>query len=405
MADLNVFQLTNQELQKTSAKSEKATKKSVSKKAVKESVFGRRSKKARKPFRIPANKLQFESLHRFLEDDGEDTEVTADYTPDDEVVVVIDPEMDEVPEDTEEAVEAAEELIGQHVCKCAICGANYVTDTEITEEVEIEDQECPVCGETGDQIVVGVITATDELSDEDKEDTFDVEDEEEVEVEDEDGDVEFDEFEDEEETEESDDDFEESVRRQRMRTMRRRSESVRRRPMGKKRTVEGKTTRLSARRSTRRMPTRVAENRKFRSSKASVMDYGFDEATFNRMLTRFAKENYSNIKSVRISDGSIRNGILTLEGVVTTTKGSKRAIKFVSERFTPSKRMTLKFKEYGPFTESVRNAGYAFILECACVGKKIVPAALRYSYTAKESKNTYSVSGKVLSESVRNKKR
>jgi hypothetical protein len=374
MADLNVFQLTNQELHKDS----KSDAKKPSKKAVKESVSKR--KFARKPFKIPASKIKLESLRSFLEADGDevDVDVTADYTPEDDVVLVIDPEMEEVPEDTDAAIEAAEDLVGQHVCKCAICGANYVTDSEITEDVEIEDQECPVCGETGDQIVVGVITPTEELSDDDKEDIEDVE----VEETDEDGEEDFD-FDEEEFEEDEDDDFEESVKRSRARTLRRRAESVRR---------------------------RTSERPTGRKSSKMDEDYSFDEVTFNRMLTRFAKENYSNVKSVKISKGTVRGSRLTLEGVVTTTRGAKRSIKFVAENFNPSNRMTLKFKEFGPFTESVRNASATFIVECACRNGKVIPAVLKYSYKAKnagmrESKNMYSVTGKVLSESVKYMKR
>jgi hypothetical protein len=382
MADLNVFQLTNQELHK----SENKTTAKTPKKSVKESVSKtkRRSRKISKPFSIPANKLQLESLRHFLEADGDDdvsVDVTADYTPEDDVVLVIDPDMEEVPEDTDAAIDAAEELVGQHVCKCAICGANYVSDAEITEDVEIEDTECPVCGETGDQIVVGVITPTEELSDEDSEELDDV-----------DVDVDEEEFDDAEDVdvdveEDEDEDFEESVRRSRMRTMKRRAESVRR-----DRTMKSR----------RSIPTKRIKN--------VNEDYSFDEMTFNRMLTQFAKENYSNVKSVKISKGTVRGNRLTLEGIVTTTRGSKRSIKFVAENFKPSSRMSLKFKEFGPFTESVKNSGTTFIVECVCKSNKIIPAALRYSFKAKnagmkESRNMYSVTGKVLSESVKNRRR
>jgi hypothetical protein len=128
------------------------------------------------------------------------------------------------------------------------------------------------------------------------------------------------------------------------------------------------------------------------------------------MLTRFAKENYSNVKSVKISKGTVRGSKLTLEGVVTTTKGSKRSIKFVSENFKPASRMSIKFKEYGPFTESIQNDGATFVVECVMKSDKIIPAALKYSYKAKnagmrESRNTYSVTGKVLSESARTRRK
>ena len=132
----------------------------------------------------------------------------------------------------------------------------------------------------------------------------------------------------------------------------------------------------------------------------------FDEKTLSRMLTTFAKENYSNVKFVKVSKGTVRGKRLTLEGTVTTTKGSKRPIKFVCENFVPAQRMSLKFREIGPFTESVKGQKVTFIVECVKKGNTIVPATLKYNFKAKnagmkESRATYSVTGRVLSESVR----
>lgn len=368
MAELNVFQLTNQVLRDTTSKTEQ-------KKSVKESVRKTSKKKVAK---IPANKLKIESLTMFKEE--EEVEVD-DYTPEDDIVIVVDPEMDEVPEDTEEAEKAAEELIGDHVCKCSICGANYVTDEDLTEDLEIEDSTCPVCGEEGEQIVVGVITPTEELSAEDEEDLDDVEVEEEetVEVEDDGEEV------SEEEFSEEDEEFGESVKRARMRSAKRRAESVKRAPLARK-TV----------------------SKRPRTQKTN--ECAFDEVTLNRMLTRFAKENYSNVKFVKISKGIVRGSKLTLEGVVTTTKGSKRPIKFVCENYKESARMTLRFKENGPFTESVKSNNVTFIVECVMRKGTIIPTVLKYSFkakdfgTKKESRSTYSVTGKVLSEDVRRRK-
>lgn len=385
MADINVFELTNHELHNTNSAKDSSKKKKAfakKKKSVTESVR-RRSHRVR-PFDISASKIRFESLSRFLEDDNQDdSEVTVDYTPEDDVVLVIDPDMEEVPDTLEDAEAEAEKLVGQHICKCSICGANYVSDAQIDEEVEIEDEECPVCGEVGDQIVVGVITPSDELSDEDEdeisgtdEDEFE-EDETEVE-ETEDGDFEeTDEEETETETEE-DEEFGESLgRRHSRRPIRRESAK-------------------------RRVPARHTNSRRSIDTKS----YQFDESVLNRMLTTFAKENYSNVRSVRISNGTVRGNKLTLEGVVSTTKGTKRTIKLVSDNFRPTAgtTMTLKFREIGPFTESVRNTGYSFIVECVKRGTTIIPKALKYSFKAKnagvrESRDTYSVSGRVINES------
>lgn len=404
MAELNVFELTNQELHKTETKKEsvKPSVTSTKKRTVKESVK-RAPKRMRKPFDIPANKLKFESLNKFrtfLEGDGDETEVTADFTPDDDLVLVIDPEMDEVPEDVEEAEAAAEELIGDHVCKCSICGANYVTDAELGEELEVEDETCPVCGETGDQIVVGVITPMEELSTDDEEDVTDID------IEDDGEDVEADVDVDVEDDNDDEDDFGESVRRQRRKTMVRRAESIRRKPLARRpygRKLSGKVE-SAKRTSLKKDVTRKPTMRKAVSESASTVQ--FDEVTLNRMLTKFAKENYANVRSVKISKGSCRGKRLTLEGVVTTTKGSKRPIKFVAENFAPSSRMTIRFKEIGPFTESVANETATFIVECAMRGKAITPIALKYSYKTKnadvrESKNMYEVKGSVINESVK----
>lgn len=352
MADLNVFEMTNIELNSLNK-----TKKVPTKKSVKESV---RRTKRRTPFNIPANKLKVESIRFFEENEDE---VTADYTPDDDVVLVIDPEMEETPEDAEDAEEAAEDLVGDCVCKCAVCGANYVCDCDsVNEDLESEEDVCPVCGEKGEQIVVGTITATDELSDEDEESVDDTDFEEEEDEDSEDvSEDEFDDFEEDDSNMDSedseDDEFEESIQRAKKRTARRRMES-----------------------------------------KA----YNFDESTFNRMLTKFAKENYSNVKFVKINSGVVRKGYLTLEGTVISTKGNRQPIKFVSEKFVASPKMSLKFKEYGPFTnEAVGGKKISFILDCLTNSKNIIqPVALKYSYKVKERKDLYSVSGKVLKESL-----
>ena len=329
----------------------------------------KRSRK-RKPFDIPVNKLKVESI-RFFEDEDTDGDATADYTPEDDVVLVIDPEMEETPESEEDAEAAAEELIGDCVCKCAICGANYVCDCEsVNEDMESEEDTCPVCGETGEQIVVGTITPTEEISDEDEDELTDIED---------------DDFDDDTSSDdEDDDDFGESVQRAKNRTMnRRRTESKRVNHRPVRRTESNRT------------PSRKS------SSKSVTKEFMFDEAVLNRMLTRFAKENYDNVKFVKISRGKVANGKLTLEGVVTTTRGNKRTIKFVSENFKPSSRMTLKFKEFGPFTESTKSKSTSFVVECVTRGKTITPMALKYNYKVQERKNMYQVSGKVMTESAR----
>ena len=400
MATLNVFELTNEELNKSKKAEQNESVKKPAKKVVKESAkkIVKKSKKVEKlTKKIPVNKIQLESL-QFVEDAEENGEII-DYTPEEDVVLVIDPEMEETPATEEEAEEAAEELVGDLVCKCAICGANYICDCEdiTTEDLESEDAECPICGETGEQIIIGEITPTEEV-----EETEEVEDEEEVEVDDEDGDVEEvevvddaevvddladDEFEEDEVEEdefvgtEEEDDFGESINRAKNRTALRREATARRRATK----VESKKTFKS------RKP--VTENKAI----------NLDEVTLNRMLTKFAKENYDNVRFVKITNGKYQGSKLTLEGTVLTKKGSKRATKFTCENFTTGKAITAKFVETGVFTEGASNKP-SFIVNFQTRKGVITPVSLRYSYKVTENKDKYLVSGKVMNESLKKTK-
>lgn len=396
MATLNVFELTNEELNKSkkAAKNEsvKKTTKKTTKKVCKESV----KKFKKSPKAIPVSQIKLESL-RFVEEAEENDEII-DYTPEEDVVLVIDPEMEETPATEEEAEEAAEELVGDLVCKCAICGANYICDCEdiTTEDLESEEAECPICGETGEQIIIGEITPTeDEIDVEDEAD----EDIEEVEVVD-DAEVadefeadedEADEFvgaeeEDEEEEEEDEDDFGESISRAKNRTALRRESNARRRTM--------KNIRNEAKRPMIKRPVkRVNESKTF----------NLDEVTLNRMLTKFAKENYDNVRFVKITNGKCRGNKLTLEGVVVTKKGSKRNTTFVCENFKSGAIISAKFVENGVFTEG-RSKQPSFIVDFRTRNNVITPVSLKYSYKVTENREKYLVSGKVMNESMNRKR-
>ena len=405
MATLNVFEVTNSELSKALKESNKPAKKATKKMTESKKVGKKYSK-------IAANKLKLESMQFVIE--AEDNDEVIDYTPDEDVVLVIDPEMDETPADDEAAEEAAEALVGDYVCKCAICGANYVCDCEeieaLGEDLEEAEAECPVCGEVGEQIIVGEITPTEEVTEtedevEETEDDVDVdvdvdaEDEEPAEDDDNDVDINInidaDDFAD-------DDDFDESVQRAKRRTAMRREAAMRkeskapakrmvRKPVAKRPAMESK---LSAKRPIAKRPM---------AKKPVAEQFQIDEVTLNRMLTKFAKENYGNVRFVKINNGSLRKGTLTLEGVVVTTKGSKRATKFVCENFKKGTNTIAVFKEVGAFTEcaSKTNAKNRFTVNFVNKNNTYVPTALRYSYNVKEGKDIYNVSGKVMNESIK----
>ena len=350
--EVNVFELTNVALK--SLYNEPSTKKNV-----KESVTKKASKKAnkkeavKKANKIACNKIKLESLS-FMEDaDAEEF----DFTPDDEVVVVIDPELEEVPATEEDAVEAAEELIGDTVCKCAICGANYVCDCAETMEEDIDgetetvvvDGTCPICGEEGSQIVVGEIVPADDTAADDEP----VDDE----------------------------PAQESVKKPRRPIMTRKESMKRKLMANRKRVAENRNKTVNRNRPVNRKS--VAENRMKRpATKRPTREFKLDEVVLNRLFNKFAKENYSNVASVRFTKGSLNKNRLTIEGVVRTVKGSRRTIKLVSENFKPTNR-TIQFKEYGPFTESAKVARNraTFVVECDIKNRVITPKTLKYNYT------------------------
>lgn len=131
----------------------------------------RRSRMKRSECRkICCKNLKVESRQFFEDNDLDELETQfeiADEATPDEVVLVIDPEIaddQEIPED------AAEEMVGDFVYKCPVCGSNYVCDCDaeegVTEGIDVDEfgvpVECPICGDDADQILVGEIAPADE---------------------------------------------------------------------------------------------------------------------------------------------------------------------------------------------------------------------------------------------------
>lgn len=429
---INVFELTNtalKSLNESTKPTVKKAKKVVSKKKIAESVKATKkpvAKKLRKEAvrKISCGKLRLESM-QFVEDADSDE---FDFTPEDEVVVVVDPEMDEVPASEEEAKEAAEELVGDTICKCSICGANYVCDCDSTIEEDVdgevetcvEDGTCPICGEEAPQIVVGEIVAADDASVADTDDIEDAESEEDTAETDEtdtdkvpadDADKTTQEVPAEEEEEKlsvDDDDFfvdvdnaddtNESVVRKsvaRKPVMRRESARNAKRPVARKSALQRErvATARTARKPMAKRPVRVESQRTARpvmnrvrpTSRVAGKQIDFNECALNRLFTKFAKENYDNVASVRFTEGKVVGSRLTVEGVVRTTKGTKRTIKLVAENFKPVVgKMKLQCKEFGPFTESVRmpKNKVPFVVECDVRTGKVTPVSMKYAYVA-----------------------
>lgn len=380
---INVFEkafLANSAINESVNTAEKAENKTN----IKESV-NKTEAKAEKVVKesVALNKL------RFTKEDVENLQ------PEEDVMVVYNPDLtdDMSAEDVEAAADA---LIGHDICKCGVCGANYVGDCDdhkceeepiivaneedfveaepaddeneyddfsesllfkhITEDVDDEepvddtadeadaDAEtdddttesaecvCPVCGATENQIVVGEIAPIDDEEPETSEES-----------------------ESSEETEAADDT-----------------------------TVEEPATEEPAEESTE-------------SEETEDSDIDIDESVLNRLFNKFAAENYDNVKRVKFNHGCLVNGELRLEGKVLSKKGSVRPIVITSEGFKLSDDTTrIRISERGPFTESavIAKNRVPFVLECKISGNKIDLTALKYQYTVQESAHKYSVSGR-----------
>lgn len=381
---VNVFEMAftqNANLEKKSTDNTKSVTKRIVNKALKESNLTSKSNitdNAKKS--IPLNKIGFT-------EDIDDI----DIKPSENVVVVYSDEVK--PEMSAEEVEAAaEKLVGATICKCGICGANYIADTshchdiendsivfdshnddDSFDESEIEDTvsesilftedgvsdddaddeseniecdtTCPVCTATTDQVEVGVIAPSESEEDEvnDTDSNSDNESTDDSKNDDDDSNDDSD--------DDSDDDAEDN-------------------------NEDDKETQDE--------------------SKSNLIN--FKESALNILFNKFVRENYNNIKSVRINEGMSKNGELIFNGVVNTVKGSKRPITLSTVKFNYTEGlMKLRVIENGPFTENMQkdNKRVPFVLECKARNGVIIPIALKYNYNITESNDTYNVFGKV----------
>lgn len=363
------------------------TEKAENKTKIKESV-NKTEAKAEKVVKesVALNKL------RFTKEDVENLQ------PEEDVMVVYNPDLtdDMSAEDVEAAADA---LIGHDICKCGVCGANYVGDCDdhkceeepiivaneedfveaepaddeneyddfsesllfkhITEDVDDEepvddtadaadadtetdedttesaDCVCPVCGATENQIVVGEIAPIDDEDDEEPESS---------------------------EEPETTDNTEDAA-------------------------VEEPTEE----------PTEEETESEESVEETEDSDIDIDESVLNRLFNKFAAENYDNVKRVKFNHGCLVNGELRLEGKVLSKKGSVRPIVITSEGFKLSDDTTrIRISERGPFTESavIAKNRVPFVLECKISDNKIDLTALKYQYTVQESAHKYSVFGR-----------
>ena len=127
-------------------------------------------------------------------------------------------------------------------------------------------------------------------------------------------------------------------------------------------------------------------------------NFSINEKALNTLFTKFANENYENVKDVVFTNGKVlKDGNIKIEGIVNTKSGKVRSITLESVGFKLSpKTKIIKFIEKGPFTESAKISPnkVPFVVECTIRNKYILVKSLKYNYRLSESNNTYAVYGK-----------
>ena len=435
------------------------------------------------------------------------------FQPDEDVLVVYNDELDDNMSD-DEIEDVISNSINKCVCKCGICGANYIVnddnftaedksevETIATEEsvkktsdksktldesmlfkglslleaddedLDVEDSEdlidstdttinddnlkdndstddvedvdeitskeeenkctctCPICGATEQQSVIGTISEDDVITFDKDEELDDKTDEDDTEDKD---DEDFDDTSIEdvtsEETEEVDEPKVESKRRLRKRFKEAKdlddvedsediyAYSTREDPNPDPKfiissNVDGEICRVSTKYDAehtietfkiedRRDKIRKKQNIVYTCTKldGTPCNFSINEKALNTLFTKFANENYENVKDVVFTSGKVlKDGNIKIEGIVNTKSGKVRSITLESVGFKLSpKTKIIKFVEKGPFTESAKISPnkVPFVVECTIRNKYILVKSLKYNYRLSESNNTYAVYGK-----------
>ena len=427
--DVNVFELAFKENAALATEPVKPSKKVV------ESV-------ARKVAKMVETKPVKESIQLGKIRFTEDTDEISSVQPDEDIVVVYSDDIK--PDMTEEEVEqAAQELIGATICKCGVCGANYIATEEHAHEDElvvaddgeeeipdeftftdegeetlddiefadeelgesllfreaVEDEEfaeeevveapahtCPVCDAAENQVEVGEIVPTEDAPVEDEEAPAveePVAEEEEAPTDEEDAPTDNDEAPvtvDVDVNVQADEDAE--LSKEALETAK---------PPRVKRHVKAES-----KKTVRKTPARPAV--KAESEKSSI---AFNEKAFSRLLNKFVAENYENVAKVEITSGkAIKNNELCFEGKVTAKSGKVR-FETLGFKYTEGL-MKIKMIEKGPFTESARVQKNAvpFVLECRAREGRVMPTAFKCRYAVKMQNEWFECRGKyTLSES------
>ena len=115
-----------------------------------------------------------------------------------------------------------------------------------------------------------------------------------------------------------------------------------------------------------------------------------DNARYDKLINRYLKENYANVKSYTTTEATLddEHNKAILEGVITFKSGVEKKTKFVFEAREITKKGQLKLVGSNKtFTESAK----AFTLLGRVNNKRLISESLSYRYTAGDKK----VKGKI----------
>lgn len=332
--------------------------------------------------KIKVSNIKVESRKIFEDTDYDDLDqqfANTDEVNDDEVVLVIDPEL---PSDEEPAENAAEEMIGDKVYKCPICGSNYVCDCDAAQEESIEVDEngvpveCPICGDDADQILIGEIAPTEDAGEESELDPVKPEDDEQNEET-------SDESEETEEVPEDEEVEEESLKK---------VESF-------EENSEDECSEEECPECTLELADPVEEHEEEAPAvvvKDSDVTLTLDDARFESLMTKMIKENYNNAPKFKLSKVSMssKSGRMRIEYFVKEGKKVSKGV-LIGEGFNKDKRVSrINFVDQGIFTESFAKTP-SFIVECVLIKGSVRPVAISYDYKVKVNEQYYRVKGKV----------
>lgn len=347
--------------------------------------FGKKSKMVKECRKINCKCLRVESRKFFEENDIDDLEKDFAVPEDeksDEVVLVIDPEL---PSDEEVPEEAAEEMVGDKVYKCPVCGSNYVCDCDkdgMVEGIEVDEDgaplECPICGDDADQILIGEIAPAEEAPGEEVDPEPEKPEEDEGEEEEE--------IPEEEVPEDAEDDLGESLTED--------LDEVPEEVPEEERPAEDPEDMMV-------LDTDSAEVEEEEEKPApevvvtdSEVTLVLDDAKLESMMNKMIKENYKGNSSFKVTKVSCRGKNLKIEYMVRNGKKTSKGL-LVGEGFNKESRlMKVAFRDKGVFTESFAKTP-SIIFEFAKIGNKVIPTKMKYDFKVKVNESLYRVAGKV----------